>query len=230
MTNRKKTIYLALATVILFAVYNLYVFLIPNERTASFWISYVFTAIAFVILFAFPLTLINDSEVKKDKFLGWPLLTICVRFFVLQLIVGLILMYAKLPVFLTVILQAIILAGFCILAVSAEATKEIVSGVEQKVKENSQFIRLLTFKAENLYTSEADLAKKAILKKLYEKAKYSDPMSTTSAIQDYDSRIDLLFSTLLSKESTMTEEDLKAETEKLIALIDERNRLCMISK
>ena len=230
MTNRKKTILLVIATVILFAVYNLCVFLIPSERTASFWISYVFTAIAFVILFTLPLKLMNDAEVKKDKFLGWPLLTICVRFFILQLVVGLILMYAKPPVFLTVILQAIFLAGFCILAVSAEATKEIVSNVEQKVKDNSQFIRLLAFKAENLYTNEIDPEKKATLKKLYEKAKYSDPMSSTTAIQDYDSRIDLMFSALLSKESTMTEEDLKAETEKLIALIDERNRLCLFSK
>ena len=230
MTNKKKTILIALTAVVLFAVYNLCVFLIPSERTTNFWISYIFTAIAFVILFILLLKLMNDEIVKKDKFLGWPLLTICFRFFILQVIVGLILMYTNVPTFLSIIFQAIILAGFFILAISAEATKEVVSSVEQRVKENSQFIRLLTFKTENLYTSETDPAKKAILKKLYEKAKYSDPMSSTTAIQDYDSRIDLMFSALLSKESTTTEEDLKAETEKLIALIDERNRLCLISK
>ena len=47
MMKNKKTAYLILA--IAFVVFNVIALVIPIERTASFWIAYAFTNIAFVI-------------------------------------------------------------------------------------------------------------------------------------------------------------------------------------
>ena len=58
---------------ILFALVSIFAFAVPTIKTATFWIAYVFTAVAFVAQIFIWKTALGKEETLKSKFLGLPL-------------------------------------------------------------------------------------------------------------------------------------------------------------
>lgn len=76
------------------------------------------------------------------------------------------------------ILCAIVLAATAIAVLKADTTADLVENVDEKVKAQTAFIRLLTVDAENLLSRAKTDAAGSACKKVYEAARYSDPMSS----------------------------------------------------
>ena len=72
--NRKKGISAA-AALILLALFNVLVFLLPTVRGITFWLGYSFVTLA-VILFTAVMLFLFDSEDKKRTFLRLPLVSV----------------------------------------------------------------------------------------------------------------------------------------------------------
>ena len=69
---------------ILFALVSIIAFAVPTTKTATFWIVYVFTAVAFVAQIIIWKTALGKEETLKSKFLGFPVVHIGIVYAIIQ--------------------------------------------------------------------------------------------------------------------------------------------------
>ena len=125
-------------------------------------------------------------------------------------------------------LVCLLILVFCAVAViKAAAAAELVAGVDEKVKAQTQFIKNLTVDAENLCArAQGDAAKNAC-KKVYEAIRYSDPMSAP-ALADIEAKIAAQMQTFTAAVTSGTGVDEAADA--LVLLMQERGSKCKALK
>ena len=136
---------------------------------------------------------------------------------------------STMPYWAGTILCAATLAFNAIAVIKTAAAGNMVIDTEEKLSQSTTFIRSLTVDAENLLSAAKDEKAKSSVKKLYEAARYSDPVSNT-ALASLEDEID-------QKLSSLTETVNKNETEQTVRianeitdLLAERNRKCKMFK
>ena len=128
-----------------------------------------------------------------------------------------------------VILCAIVLVANVLSVVKATAAVEEIERVDEKIKEQTFFIKSLTVDADTLMASAKSEAVKAECKKVYEAIRYSDPMSH-HALASVESQITIQFHAL-SEAVEGDDADLVAAIAKnLTVLIEDRNKKCLLLK
>ncbi|MDE5670776.1 MAG: hypothetical protein K2I14_04865 [Eubacterium sp.] len=186
--------YYGICWAIALAVFNVITFVAANETVglssvgSSFWVGYAFITIAFIgnLICSF---LFFKEENKSKVFLNVPIINLAFSGLIVSLIVGVVAMAVpQIPYWVGVIVDVLVLAFYAIAIVKASAAADIVNDVEQKVKEQTFFIKSLICDIEMLAEKENNPEIKQQLKKLAEKAKYSDPTSN-NALADLESKI-----------------------------------------
>lgn len=217
------------------AVFNVIVFVTPNEIgsvskfSGSFWVGYIFITVAFLgqlvcAIFAF--------KVKNPKrfFYNIPLISISYCGLVAMLIAGSIFMaIPALPEWSGIIVCVIILAFNAISIIKATAAACIVSGIDDKVKTQTFFIKDLTANAQSLMTSAKSDELCAEAKKVYEAIRYSDPMAP-DALCELDSLIKRQFASFAEAVKAEDTELARETSTVLIELVEKRNHNCKIFK
>ena len=214
--------YIALG--IVFALFNVIAFVIPTEKTATFWTAYAFSVVAFAVQIPLWKIALGKKDTLKSKFLGIPVIHVGITYLIIQLIAFAVFMiFPTLPAWLAVVVCAIILTISALCAIAGQTGANEISRVEEKIKVKRAFIQFLQTDIEMLIEAEADAETKAELKKLAEKVRFSDPMSH-EMLGELESRI------------SAKVEEMKAATDKkgLVAevttLLTERNKKCKILK
>lgn len=228
MKDMKKNILGLLISLVGLGVYNLCVFLLASDYTNVFWVSYIFTTLAFIAQIVVDF-IFNKSDTNA-KFLSLPLFYVGSIYFVVQLFVGIICMVVPASIKVAIIAQALILGAYITVALSSTIAKSHVEETETYIEKTTEAIRALTSEAEYLYASEENGEKKAELKKLYEAIRYSDPMSSTEEICTLDEKINMAFRTVSDMVSAGTVDDLRREVKITLDIIAKRNILCRSSK
>lgn len=212
--------YLALG--IVFALFNVIAFVIPTEKTATFWTAYAFSVVAFAVQIPLWKIALGKKVSLKSKFLGIPVIHVGITYLIIQLIAFAIFMiFPTLPVWLAVIVCAIILAISALCAIAGQAGANEINRVEEKIKVKRAFIQFLQTDIEMLVERETDAETKAELKKLAEKVRFSDPMS-------HEMLGDLESSITAKVEEMKTAADKKVLVGEVEALLVERNKKCKI--
>ncbi len=200
-----------------------------QKYTPSFWIGYVFITIAFIGQIICSYFALKDNDLKKT-FYNISLISTSYTGLVLSFIFGgLCMIISPLPYWVGIILCAIVLSLNVIAVVKASAAIDIVSGIDEKVKESTLFIKSLTVDAESLVSRAKSEDIKAACKKVYEAVRYSDPMSN-SALASIESEITIKFSKL---SDAVTSDNIEATSEcanELVILIGDRNKKCKLLK
>ena len=214
--------YLALG--IMFVLFNVIAFVIPTEKTATFWTAYAFSVVAFAVQIPLWKIALGKKDTLKSKFLGIPVIHVVITYLIIQLIAFAVFMILPtLPVWLAVVVCAIILAISALCAIAGQAGANEINRVEEKIKVKRAFIQFLQVDLEMLAENETDAETKSSLKRLAEKVRFSDPMSH-EMLGELESRI------------TNKVEELKASADKntliveIEALLTERNKKCKILK
>lgn len=220
---------------ILLALFNAIVFVTPNETAGlskfggAFWVGYIFITIAFIgqlvcAYFAF------KAENAKKHFYKLPLITVSYSGLILTLIVGSLCMaIPALPNWIGIIACLLILAFNAIALVKATAAAAIIEETDRKIEIQTGFMKSLVAKAETLAANAEDPVIKAECKRIFEEAKYSDPMSSR-VLTEIEGRIaekTEKFAAAVQSGDAETVKKIAAET---IALIKERNILCKSGK
>ncbi len=227
--------YYAICWAIMFALFNLIVFLLPNEWYGfnkfggAFWPSYIFMLLA---LFGqlFCAWLAFKTENLRKFFYNIPLVTISYEGLIATLVVGSICFaIPDLPNWVAVILCAIILAFTAVAIVQAKVAADMVGDIDNKVKVRTFFIKSLTVDAETLMNSAKDDELRQLLKKAYEALRYSDPMSDP-ALSDDEIRITKKFDELKQATDELDIDVTRVYVEELLVLIDGRNKKCKLLK
>ena len=221
---KKNSLISYLSLGIVFALFNVIAFIVPTDKTATFWAAYAFSVVAFAVQIPIWKIALGKKDTLKSKFLGIPVIHVGITYLIIQLIAFAIFMiFPMLPVWLAVVVCAIILAISALCAIAGQAGANEINRVEEKIKVKRAFIQFLQTDIEMLTENETNAETKAELKKLAEKVRFSDPMSH-DMLGELESRI----SAKVEEMKTATDKkDLIAE---VTTLLTERNKKCKILK
>ena len=214
--------YLALG--IVFALFNVIAFAVPTDKTATFWTAYAFSVVAFAVQIPLWKIALEKKDTLKSKFLGIPVIHVGITYLIIQLIAfALFMIFPTLPVWLAVVVCAIILAISALCAIAGQAGANEINRVEENIKVKRAFIQFLQVDIEMLAEAETDTETKAALSKLAEKVRFSDPMSH-KMLGELESRISA------KVEEMKTATDKKGLIAEVTTLLTERNKKCKILK
>ena len=217
------------------AVFNVIVFVTPNEIggiskfSGSFWVGYIFITIAFIGQLICAFFAFKPRNFKK-LFYKIPLISVSYSGLVLMLIAGSVFMAVPtLPEWIGIIVCVLILAFNAIAIIKATAAAELVSGIDEKVKTQTFFIKNLAADAQSLMTSAKSDELRAEAKKVYEAIRYSDPMSNV-ALSELNTQIERQYNTFADAVKADDAELAKETSDALVELIETRNQKCKALK
>jgi hypothetical protein len=216
---------------ICFALFNVIVFVVPNENREAdnFWIGYAIITIALLGNLVSSVVALNSKNNAKVLY-NIPLITTSIVEIVVSSIAGAIFMTVPgIKSWAVVVVSAVIFAVSAIVSLIAKSTADTVGGIDDKIKTKTSFIKGITLDAEMLMTSAENPEIKAEIKKVYEAFRFSDPMSS-DALKDVEDRIQNQFNLL--SEVVIREDKAKVSqvAKDLLSLIDYRNKKCKITK
>ena len=199
---------------ILLVLVSIIAFVIPTEKTGTFWIAYVFTAIAILAQIVIWKNTLGKEDTLKSKFLGLPVVHVGIVYLVAQIVAfAVFTVVPVLPIWSAVVACAVILGFSVIFMIAGEAGRGEIERVEAKVQKKVFFIKELQADVELLIDRETDTEIRDALQQLAEKIKFSDPMSN-DALAEVEEAI------------TAKIAELKSASDK-IAVIQELNSLLM---
>lgn len=212
---------------VLLVLYVLVAFLVPFAHTAVFWTSFVFTLIAFGVVAASVYIAFIRKPDAKSRFYGFPIARIGGIYGIVQLVLGFVFMAlgAWIPVWVTVLVSAILLGAAVIGLISAEAVVSEIHVQDDKLKKNVVFMRELQSKV-NQMASQSGVPE---VKHFAEEIRYSDPVSgdaLTEIERELSAAVDELQSAIVDGDA----ENVPALARKASASLAERNRLCKLNK
>lgn len=212
---------------VLLVLYILIAFLIPFVHTATFWVSFVFTLIAFGVVAASIYIAFVKNPDAKSRFYGFPIAKIGVIYGAVQLAAGLVLMAlaAIVPAWIAVLVYAVALGAAVIGLVSAEAVVSEIHVQDAKLKNNVALMRTLQSKINQIAAQSEDKGIKA----LAEEFRYSDPVSSDALAEierDLAAVVDELQAAVVDGDGEATDKLCR----KAAATLAERNRLCKLNK
>ena len=222
MKKNKGMAYAVLA--IAFVLFNVIAFAVPTAKTATFWITYAFSVVAFASQTAIWKFAFKGADTLKSKFLGIPLISVGITYLIIQIIAFAAFMALPLTAsWIAIVVCALILAISAICLIGTETGREEINRVEEKVEKKVFYIKALQVDIEMLVSAETDADTKTALTKLAEKIRFSDPMSN-EVLAELEAEITAKVKELKTAEN-------KAEIITVLdSLITERNKKAKLLK
>jgi hypothetical protein len=217
---------------ILFVIYNFVLFIIAGftGHSATFWISYFFVILSFVLsAVSYGLNFIKGHTLR-DWFLGYPILHWSVIYIVVELITSIVFMLIPTDTTkIATVVQFLLASLYVIFAASCFLNKKVIEELEPIAKEKVYYIRNIKADLETVANLTEELSVKESLMKLIDVVCYSDPMSHES-LSEIESNIERKVS-ILRNYIDEKNNDLALDTiKKITDLFEERNRKCKILK
>ena len=220
---------------ILLAFFNIICFVTPNEAAGlnkfggAFWVGYIFITAAFIGQLVCAYIAFKAENLKK-LFYNLPLITLSYTGLVLTLIFGGAAMaIPNLPGWAGAVICLLILGFNAIAIIKAKAAAELVESVDKKISRQTGFIKNLTAEAESLVSHAKSDEVRAECKRVYEAARYSDPMSNIR-LADIEEKITAEMQQLSEAVANDDSEITILITKELVAMIKDRNSKCKILK
>jgi len=228
--NKKKTVGLSFAVFgIVFAIYNLIVFLFLKPETPVFWMSYGFMVLAFALQILGMYLAFKEFSVQAI-FFGIPLAQFTLYYFFAELFMSFVFMlFQNITWKIPLVLQVILLAVYAIVAIVSVFVRDASVAAKDKVQSSASVMRLNVVDIEMLRDVAEDPELKNQLRRLAEAVRYSDPM-TNDMIADVDARIR---QETMALQTYCEDKDVDAAKEscaKLQRLYVERNKKLLATK
>lgn len=216
----------AVLTVVL-TLYILIAFLIPFVKTAVFWVSFLFTLVAFGVAAVALYTAFLKKPGVRSRFYGFPIARIGVVYWLIQLVLGLVFMALGkwIPMWTALLVYAIELGAAVVGLISADAVIEEIHIQDERLKKDVSFMRNLQSKV-NQMASQCALPE---VKQFSQDIRYADPVSNEALTEiegDLSAAVDELQSAIIDGDSEIT----RTLCRKASAILSERNRLCKLNK
>lgn len=231
MNAKKDTKRWFISIMLLLAIYLIIVLLIPINRTANYWISLVFTIIAFSLIGLTGYKSFIIHREAKSRFYGFPVLKISFFYGIVQLILGVIVMFtgALIPVWLSIIVFCTLLGLSVIGLISADSVVEQINNQDEEFHKNVSLMRSLQSKLSQMATQCDSEEIIADVNKLAQEFRFSDPVSNDTLEEverDLSAAIEELQSALIERDIG----SVKSLCKKVSGILSERNRLCKLNK
>ena len=227
--------FFAIIWALFLAIFNVVVFVSPNEAGGmykfggAFWVGYIFITIAFVVQLVCAYFAFKPGD-KQKMFYNIPMVTVSYTGLVLMLIFGTACMaIPDLPNWIGIIACLLVAVFTAISVLKVAFAASVVVDIDQRVKNRTFFVRSLTVDAEHVMNTAKTAEMKALAKKVYEAVRYSDPMSN-AVLVEVEEKIRNGF---IDFENAVNAEDFElasSDADELLSLIDIRNKKCKLLK
>lgn len=228
---KKGTVRSLIILAILLVLYLLITFVPPYVHGGVFWVSFVFTMLAFILAYVAAYIGFIRQPDAKSKFYGFPIVKIAALYLLSQVVIAFAftLNGQYVPAWIPTIIYAVMLAAAAIGLVSADAVVEQIQTQDQQLKKDVTLMRGLQSKVSQMKAQCEDSSAAKAVAELSEALQYSDPVSSDAigeAEADLSAAIDELQSAVVDGDS----EVIQKLSRKAMALLNERNRLCKLNK
>lgn len=230
MSMKKNHIRVWLVLAAVLVAYHAIVFLIPFEKTAIFWVSYLFTLIAFALAAVSFVMAFGRPDVKS-RFYGFPIARIGFVYGLVQLLAGIVMMALGkwVPWWAATLLYVLALAAAVIGLVGADVITEEIGRQDDALKTNVSRMRLLQSKVGRLASQYGDPSTKNVIQSLAEALQFSDPVSNEGT-EEIESELSALVDKLQRAAVDGNAEDVRELCARASDVLMERNRLCKLGK
>ena len=213
------------AWAIVLALFNVISFVVPAEKTTSFWIGYIFISLTFIGQLVCSYTVFKANNATKI-FYNLSLVKIGYVGLIASFVVGgLCMLISPLPYWVGVVICAIVLAANILSVLKATTAVAEVERIDSKIKVQTSFIKMLTIDADTLMAQAKSDEVRAECRKVYEAIRYSDPMSNDE-LSSIEGQISAKFAEFSGAVKT---DDFTGVTEianEVVILIGDRNKKC----
>lgn len=226
----------AIIWAVFLALFNALVFLIrpfmpwfEGFSDPQFWIAWAFILVSFIANLLCAYKAFREENLEK-LFYRLPLITVSYTGLIAMLVLGgALMLIPNCPVWIAAVVCAVAAAFTAIAVVKADWAGDAVGEVHEKVKTQTQFIKLLTVDAESLLDRAKSDAVKTECKKVYEAVRYSDPMSN-DALSVIEAKITVKMDELSSAVGADDAAKAKEIADELVILVGDRNKKCRALK
>lgn len=219
---------------VLLALFNVIAFVSPgwaayDKYTDSFWVGYAFITATFIGQLICAGEALSETNAQK-LFYKFSLATISYSGLITTFVIGgLCMLISPLPYWIGILACSIVLAVNIIAVTKAAIVIAEVERIDQKVKQQTFFIKSLTVDAETLVARAKSDDAKAVCKNVYEAIRYSDPMSN-DMLAGVESQITIKFAALSNAVVADDADAVNAAAEEVLILINDRNNKCKLLK
>ena len=168
----------------------------------------------------------------KDWLLGYPVLRHCTIYIILEFLASCVFIALdsrKCPWAVAFSVQIGLLAVHLVFVISCFLAKDIIEDVQDKVKADTTFAKLLKIDAEMIAEKTDDSEVKTKFLRLAEQIRYSDP-KRNPVLEEMENQIAQLISDADIYVSVNDNKAAIANCEKAMALLSERNKKCKALK
>lgn len=191
----------------------------------SFWIGYAFITVTLLVNLAISSVLMKPEKANKS-FLNLSVGYIAFIALIGSTVVGAVTMaVATIPWWIGFVINMVLFAFYAIAIIGGSTAANIVDDVENKVKGQTLFIKMLTTDAQTLI-AKAGAETKESANKVYEAIRYSDPISDY-ALLTINEEIKNEFEAFNNAVKDNDVELANGIANNLLALIDKRNKQCL---
>ena len=216
----------ALAVVLI--LFNIVAFVVPFNHTTTFWIGYGFTMLSIVLTFIGSGMVLGKGAEKT--FMGMSIAVVLWGYFILQTIIGIVLLAASsLSYRAAILICAIPLLLAYIAVIASVGGNQHIEKVTEYRKEKTFYIQSLLIDVEGLEKKTDDASLRKSVRDLAEAVRYSDPFSSE--------KLAVLESKIESKTAELEELVINGDVpaakkicSEISDLLVERNKKCKLLK
>lgn len=226
---KKNTVRGMILLIVVAAVFSLIAFVLPVEKTAVFWIAYGCGLAAVLFqLYIFKISFDGDA---KSRFYGFPIARVGVYYLTAQLILSIaeIALASIIPLWVAMIVNALLLALAVIGCVTTDAMRDEIIRQDMQLKKDVSRMRELQSLAASMLAQCTDEDMKQTVKKIADELRFSDPVSseaTAELEEDMRSQMKDIQQAIGEGDSVSA----KTLCGKLLGSLAERNRVCSVNK
>lgn len=213
------------------AVFSLIAFEVPFAKTGVFWIAYLFMFIAAILqIYIFHMSFAGDTD-AKSRFYGFPIAKIGFVYLLVQLAVSLIEMAAAaaIPVWAVAVINVILLAAALIGCIASNTMKEEIERQDIQLKEKVSNMRALQSLSSALVGQCSDPELRETLRQMAERFRFSDPISSEKTEEleaELQKQMNEIQKAVIDKDNGAVKE----LCDRILSVLKERNRICMLNK
>ncbi len=229
MKKNESRVYISLA--ILLTVFSLIAFAVPFAETGTFWTAYLFMLIAAALQICIFHVLFAENADAKSRFYGFPIAKIGAVYLLVQLAVSLIEMAAAaaVPAWASVVINAILLAAALLGCIAGNTVKEEIEHQDTQLKEKVSNMRALQSLSSALVGQCSDPNLRETLRKMAERFKFSDPISSEET-EELEAELQKQMNEIQKAVIDNDNETVKDLCDRILSVLKERNRICMLNK
>ena len=229
----KKSISFIATYAIVLLIYIVSFLLIPFEKQEASWISFGFTVLSIISSLAIAGYAFKSDDKLVSKVYGFPIFVVGAIYAAVQIILGVIICvlaaFIDFPTWLAWLLPFILLGASAIGVILTDNGRDFATEIDESTKANTQAISYFQLSVASIADYAKDESVKDEILKLDEAFRYSDPVSNEHTAPA-ERKIAAMLTELREAVENGDSQLAHSYIEKIERLLNERNRICKMSK